>query len=119
MKIAVSAQGPSVDDQVDERFGRARYFIITDTDLKEFEAIDNSVNRNALQAAGIASAELVADHGAKAVLTGHLGPKAFPALGLAGIKGYDAVGMTVRQALEAFTAGALAELTEAGEAHAH
>jgi predicted Fe-Mo cluster-binding NifX family protein len=118
VKIAVSAQGPSADDKVDERFGRARYFIIS-SGTDGLEVIDNSTNRNALQAAGIASAELIADHGAEAVLTGHLGPKAFPALGLAGIKGYSAIGMTVREALAAFEAGTLAELTEAGEAHAH
>ncbi|MDZ4655397.1 MAG: NifB/NifX family molybdenum-iron cluster-binding protein [Coriobacteriia bacterium] len=119
MKVAVSAVGPSLDDTVDERFGRAHYFLVVDTGTDSVEAIDNSTNRNAMQAAGIASAELVADHGVEAVVTGHLGPKAFPALGLAGIKGYSAVGMTVREALEALEAGTLAELTEAGEAHAH
>jgi len=119
MKVVISALGPTVDDPVDERFGRARYFVVADTESDSVDVIDNSTNRNAMQGAGIASAELVADAGAKAVVTGHLGPKAFPALGMAGIKGYSGVGMTVQQALEAFKAGTLAELTEAGEAHAH
>ncbi|MDO9556365.1 MAG: NifB/NifX family molybdenum-iron cluster-binding protein [Coriobacteriia bacterium] len=119
MKVAVSAVGPTLDDKVDERFGRARYFLITDGTAGDVEVIDNSTNRNAMQAAGIASAELVADHGVEAVVTGHLGPKAFPALGLAGIKGYSAVGMTVREALEALAAGTLVELTEAGQAFPH
>ncbi|MBN2821972.1 MAG: NifB/NifX family molybdenum-iron cluster-binding protein [Coriobacteriia bacterium] len=119
MKVAVSAQGPSKDDKVDERFGRARFFIVADTESAEFEAIDNSKNRNAMQAAGIASAEIMSERGVEAVLTGHLGPKAFPALGVSGIKGYSAIGMTVAEALEAFAAGTLVELTEAGEAHVH
>lgn len=119
MKVAISTLGGSLDDNVDERFGRARFFLIADTETDEVTVVDNSTNRNALQGAGIASAELVADAGAAAIITGHLGPKAFPALGMAKIKGYTGVGMTAREALEAFKAGTLAELTEAGEAHAH
>ncbi len=117
MIVAVSAIEPNMDSMVDERFGRAMYFVVYDTQAGTAEMIDNSRNRNALQAAGIASAELVADAGAKAVITGHLGPKAFPALGMAGIKGYSGVGMTVSEALSAFDSDALEELTEAGEAH--
>ncbi len=117
MRIAISALGATLDDTVDERFGRAMHLLVHDTETGETQAIDNSVNRNALQAAGIASAELVANAGAEVVITGHLGPKAFTALQAAHIKGYSAVGMTVGEAVEAFGAGALTELTEAGEAH--
>lgn len=117
MKVAVSALEPSIESAVDERFGRAMFFVVHDTETNATETIDNSVNRKALQASGIASAELVAGAGARAVITGHLGPKAFSALGLAGIKGYSGVGMTVREALDAFETGALDELTEAGESH--
>lgn len=117
MKIALSTLGPALDDTVDERFGRAMYFLLHDTDTHDTRAIDNSENRNALQAAGIASAELVAGVGVGAVITGHLGPKAFSALQIAGIKGYSGVGMTAREAIEAYVAGTLDELTEAGESH--
>lgn len=80
--------------------------------------VDNTTNMNALQGAGIATAETVSDHGAAAVITGHLGPKAFAALQAAGISGYDGTGMTVREAVAALAAGTLSELAEAGEAHA-
>jgi len=92
-------------------------FVIHDTETGESRTIDNTENRNALQAAGTASAELVSGAGATVVITGHLGPKAFSALKIADIKGYSAVGMTARQAVEGFAAGTLQELTEAGEAH--
>ncbi|PKQ21058.1 MAG: dinitrogenase iron-molybdenum cofactor biosynthesis protein [Actinobacteria bacterium HGW-Actinobacteria-6] len=118
MKVVVSALGPGLDDRVDERFGRAMYLIVTDTDNDSLESIENATNRNALQGAGIASAEIVSDQGAKTVITGHLGPKAFAALGVAGVRGYNGAGMTVREAIAAFVAGSLEELTEAGEAHA-
>ena len=118
MKVAVSSLGPTLEDKVDERFGRAMHFIVVDTVSGAFEAIVNDLNRNALQGAGIASAELVADRGAEAVITGHLGPKAFSALEAAGIRGYDGTGMTVAAALAAFAEGTLRSLDEAGEAHA-
>lgn len=118
MKVVVSAIGPSLDDQVDERFGRARFLIVADTNGTMLESVDNSTNRNAMHAAGIATAEIVSDHKAEAVITGHLGPKAFAALGQCGVRGYNGAGMSVREALAALAAGSLIELTEAGEAHA-
>ena len=118
MKVAITALGPTVEDKVDERFGRAMYFIVADTEADGVDVIANDANRNALQGAGIASAELVADHGAEAVITGHLGPKAFSGLKAAGIHGYDGAGMTVAAALAAFAGGTLRSLDEAGEAHA-
>ncbi|MDO8848995.1 MAG: NifB/NifX family molybdenum-iron cluster-binding protein [Coriobacteriia bacterium] len=118
MKVAVSSLGTSLDDRVDDHFGRARYFVIADTDSDTGEAVDNATNMNALQGAGIAAAETVSDHGATAVITGHLGPKAFAALKAAEIPGYNGSGMTVRSAVAAFAAGELPALTEAGEAHA-
>ncbi len=117
MKVAVSALGATMADRVDERFGRAMYLLIIDTETGLVEAVDNAANRNALQAAGIGAAEIVSDRGAAAVITGHLGPKAFAALGTAGVRGYNGAGMTVEAAVEAFSAGLLDELTEAGEAH--
>lgn len=118
MKVAVSSLGTSLDDRVDDHFGRARYFVIADTESDAADAVDNTTNMNALQGAGIAAAETVSDHGAQAVITGHLGPKAFAALQAAQIPGYSGSGMTVREAVAAFAAGTLHELTEAGEAHA-
>jgi len=38
MKIAISATGPSLDDEVESRFGRCPYFIIADPDTMQFEA---------------------------------------------------------------------------------
>jgi predicted Fe-Mo cluster-binding NifX family protein len=115
MKLAISASGPALSDAVDERFGRAVYFILVDPSTMEHEAIDNSVNRNALQGAGIAAAELVAGHEVEAVLTGQLGPKAFRALQAASIPAYAAAGMTAADAVAAFKSGSLERLSEAGE----
>ncbi|MBN2247926.1 MAG: NifB/NifX family molybdenum-iron cluster-binding protein [Coriobacteriia bacterium] len=118
MKVAVSALGPTLEDRVDSHFGRALYLLVVDSETGEFEAIDNNANKNAMGGAGIGAAELVSDRRAAAVVTGHLGPNAFKALGTAGIPGYSGIGRTVREAVAAVVAGELEQLTEAGEAHA-
>jgi predicted Fe-Mo cluster-binding NifX family protein len=45
-----------------------------------------------------------------------VGPKAFQALRIAGIAGFNGTGMTVREAVTAWKGGRLEQLTE-GEAH--
>lgn len=75
MKIAVSSTGPSLNDQIDARFGRCVYFIIVDPATMDFEAIPNQ-NVSSTSGAGISSAQLMVDKGADVVLTGNLGPKA-------------------------------------------
>jgi predicted Fe-Mo cluster-binding NifX family protein len=42
MKIAVSATGPELEDLVDPRFGRCRYYIIANTETLQFEAVVNA-----------------------------------------------------------------------------
>ena len=72
MKIGISATGKTLDSEVDLRFGRCRYFIISDTETNEFEAIDNS-SATAAGGAGISAAQILSNKGVKAVLTGNCG----------------------------------------------
>lgn len=118
MKIAVSAQGMTLDSPVDPHFGRAKYFVVLDAETGEAAGYDNTVNLNAVQGAGIQSAKTVADLGARTVITGHVGPKAFVALVSAGVGVYSCAGGTVREAFDAFRAGTLAPVVKAtGEGH--
>lgn len=118
MKVAVSALGPGPESTVDDKFGRAMWFVVYDSETGSYEAIDNAANRNALQGAGIGAAETVSNAGATAVITGHLGPKAFNVLASLGIEGYVGSGMTVAEAVAAYERGELERIDEAGEAHA-
>jgi len=105
-KIAISSEGPTLDEKVDPRFGRAGGFIIVDPETMEFEYKDNGASQAAARGAGPQTAELISNSGAKVVLTGHVGPTAFDALTAAGIKvGQDCVGLTVREAVERFVSG--------------
>ena len=105
-KIAISSEGPSLDDMLDSRFGRAAGFVVVDPDTMESTYLDNGSAQKRGQGAGIQAAEMVADSGAKLVLTGFVGPKAFQALQSAGIQvGQELQGLTVRQALERYQSG--------------
>ncbi|MBW2631731.1 MAG: 4Fe-4S binding protein [Deltaproteobacteria bacterium] len=104
MKIAVTATGSSLDDQVEARFGRTPYYLFVNPETMEFEAIQNP-NVAAGGGVGIQSAQLMADHGVKYVLTGNCGPNASQVFGAAGIQVIVGVTGIIRQAVEQFKAG--------------
>lgn len=105
-KIAVTSEGPSLDQAVDPRFGRAAGFMVVDPTDMSFEYLDNGGSQTLAQGAGIQAAESVARSGAKVLLTGFVGPKAFRALEAAGIKiGQNLDNMSVGEAVQAFLDG--------------
>jgi len=104
MKVAVSSTGPDIGSQVDPRFGRCKYFIVADTDSMDFESVENP-NVMAMGGAGIQSAQLIANKGVEAVLTGNCGPNAFRTLAAAGVKVVTGVNGIIKEAVEGFKSG--------------
>lgn len=113
MKVAVTSSGTGPAAAVDPRFGRAAGFIIYETDDGTFEYRGKSQNLNEMQGAGIQPAKNIADAGAKTLITGHCGPRAFSALSAAGVKVYTGAAGTVAEAVEALESGALKEAGDA------
>lgn len=113
MRIAISAKNISVKSEVDQRFGRSKFFIVYDTETGLAEAHDNEINLNVMQGAGIQSAANVAGLGVEAILTGHIGPNSFRVLSTAGIKVYTGLVDTVENALEDLKSGKLTPITSA------
>jgi predicted Fe-Mo cluster-binding NifX family protein len=107
MKIIVTASGKTLESPVDARLGRAEMFILFDDETEAVEPLDNRMNRDLPQGAGIQAAGAIAESGAKCVITGHCGPKAFRALEAAGIEVYVGAKGTVREALDRYKAGEL------------
>lgn len=107
MKIVFTTSGDNLNAPLDTRFGRAPKFLVFDLDTDTFTVIDNEQNLNAAQGAGIQSAETVARTGAKCLVSGHCGPKAFRVLSAAGIKVYTSDAQTVAEALKQYRAGKL------------
>jgi predicted Fe-Mo cluster-binding NifX family protein len=109
VKIVFTTSGDDLNAPLDSHFGRAPKFLVYDLESKTFNVVNNRQNLDAAQGAGIQSAETVARLGAKVLVTGHSGPKAFRALAAAGIKVYHSDAPTVAEALEQYLSGKLTE----------
>ncbi|NWG04259.1 MAG: NifB/NifX family molybdenum-iron cluster-binding protein [Syntrophaceae bacterium] len=112
MKIAISSAGKNLDSEIDLRFGRCQYFIFVDPETMEFEACENE-GLMASGGAGVQAAQFIVQKGAKALITGNLGPNAASALSASGIKVHLVSGGTIREVTEAFKAGKLQEASGA------
>jgi len=101
MKIAITSTGAKLEDKVDPRFGRCRYFILFDTDTNKFEAMENT-GAQGMGGVGIQSGQIMADKGVETVLTGSCGPNAFQTLQAAGIKVITGASGTVQEAIDKY-----------------
>lgn len=106
MKVAVSSNGDDLSAQVSPVFGRCSYYLFVDTESMEFEAVANPAI-SAPGGAGIQAAQFIANQGAKAVLTGNVGPNAFNVLQAAGVQIFTVTSGTVKEAVEAYKEGGL------------
>lgn len=109
MKLVISAaDNTGLNAPFDPRFGRAGYFALIETDSDAVESFANDAV-NASGGAGTQSAQFISEKGAKAVISGHFGPKAERALAAAGIEMLLAPAgeHTVADLLAAYKAGQL------------
>lgn len=112
MKIAVTSSGKENTSPLNPRFGRCEYFIIVDTETKEWTAVDNPAI-GARGGAGTQAAQFIANQGAEAVISGRYGPNAFTALEAAGLQAFVSTQESVDAALDKFLAGELEQITSA------
>jgi predicted Fe-Mo cluster-binding NifX family protein len=114
MKIVLTAKGKEASSPVDERFGRAEYFILYDDAAQTYSVINNP-GQYENSGAGVKASQIVIDAGAEVVITGSLGPKAFMVLRDAGIRGYQNHPGTLEEMVVAFKEEKLQELLTPGE----
>ena len=109
MILCIPSSGPEPGDLIDDRFGRAPYFIIYDTDT---DAITQHRNESAggMGGAGPKAAQFLISKGVDAVVTGRVGGNALEALKAGGIRVFlsEEKG-TVREAISGFLHGSLKE----------
>ncbi len=102
MIVAVSASSGSMSAQVDERFGRAPWFVLYDTESGKFEAVSNP-SVNVSHGAGPQTVNLLRNRGVGKVITGRVGPNARSVLEASGIEVVEgASGISVKEAVERF-----------------
>jgi predicted Fe-Mo cluster-binding NifX family protein len=115
MNIALSAAEPGLDAEIDQRFGRCRFFTVVDVDTLECESIENGSSLSPGGAGTLASQTLTGKN-VRAVLTGNCGPNAFNVLNAAGIDVYTGVSGKVKDAIEKFKNGELLKNNQASVA---
>jgi len=118
MKVCVTATSGTLDAQIDPRFGRCAYFVIVDMDSMKFEALPN-VSAQAMHGAGVQAAQIIANKGVQAVITGSVGPNAHQVLSAGGIKIIIENTGTVREVIARCQSGKLQEGTNAPNVSAH
>ena len=103
MKLIISAQNPSLEAQVDRRFGRCMWLVLFDTETNQWEAFQNP-GASQSGGAGVAAAQLVLDKGADVVLSGDFGPNASRAFQAAkiGMQRFTDSTTTVQEAVDHF-----------------
>ena len=106
MKVCITSSGPGLDSEMDPRFGRCQYFIFADPQSLELEVIENP-NLAASGGAGIQSAQLVANRGVEAVITGQVGPNAYTTLQAGKVRIVTGVAGKVGDLLEKYKKGEL------------
>ena len=104
--IAVSATGTTLEDQVDQRFGRCKYFLIVNSETLTFESMPNQ-GALASGGAGIKAAQTLAEKGVKAVISGNIGPNAFDTLSAANIDSYVGASGEIKSFIQKFNRGEL------------
>ena len=110
MIIAITSTGPDLSSNSDNRFGRANYIILYDTDTGKYESIDNSSNIARSQGAGIKCAEMLVDKGVDYLITGNCGPNAFRVLSSSGIKVYTTQTESVENIIQKFKTGKINQI---------
>jgi predicted Fe-Mo cluster-binding NifX family protein len=109
MKIAIASSGKTLDSLVDPRFGRCPYFLIVDSETKEFKVIENKAGQT-FRGAGISAAQIVANEKVEAVFAGNFGPNAVNVLSPGGIRIFAGLsGVSAKKALKQFQEGKLKE----------
>lgn len=103
MKILFAVESDNgLDSRLDNRFGRAAYFLIWDMDDEKVLSIEENQYKNDGHGVGIKAANLVIDHGCGTVIAAQPGPKAAAILAQAGVKVIVDDKGTVKEALEKY-----------------
>jgi len=109
LNICITSSDRDLESEVDQTFGRARYFLFVDSETRETDVVENTPGAHG---AGVQAAQLLSERGANVLLTGNVGPNAYQGLKAAGVRVYIGAKGTSKQALENYEAGDLLEATE-------
>ena len=108
MKVAVASSGENLSSKLADRFARAEYFIIYDTESGNYEVVENTTAE--AHGAGPRVVQMIASYGVDAMIVPGMGGNAFSALMAAGIKAYLGKPVSVEENIKMLQNGELEEL---------
>ena len=107
MKIAFATDGNNLQDKIALHFGKAKNFLIFDTEKETFEVFENpEIKGKELPP------DFLAKQGVKAVIAFSLGPKAFEKFKNYKIEVFKAIEGTILENIEKFKEGNLKKLSK-------
>lgn len=107
MKVCFTAKGTTLDALMDERFGRAPYFVIVESGTGSFDAIKNPYADGG-GGVGPKAAQVLIANNVKVLVSGQVGGNAREVLTAAGIAMYTyRAGGVVRDAFDQFSKNTL------------
>ncbi len=107
MKVCITSQGPTLESPTEERFGRAPFFIIIESENGSHEAVTNPFTAGA-GGVGPKAAQILIANNVKALVSGQVGGNAREVLASAGIAMYACkAGGSVKEAFDQFMNNAL------------
>ena len=101
MIICITSNGNTLDATVSPVFGRCPYYIFYDLDKDTYEAVPNP-SVMARGGAGIQAAQFIVNKGAKAIISGNIGPNAASVLQSAGVDMFIGEPVSVREIVDKF-----------------
>jgi predicted Fe-Mo cluster-binding NifX family protein len=119
MTFLFTTEGEDPKAPLDERFGRAKKFLVYSMDANTWKVVGNQENMEAGHGAGIAAAQKAVSLGVHAVVSGHFGPKAFAVLEQAGVQMFSTTNCTVEEAIGRYRKGQLQAVTTPSEPQEH
>ena len=113
MRIVISSDGDTIENNVDMRFGRCRYFLIVDIEDGEIIDVKSVENEGAVMGhgAGIKAAQQAGNLNPDKIITGNLGPNAFNVLSQLNISAYMGSG-TVKDSIQKLLEGKLERISQ-------
>jgi len=105
MKVAITAHGPNLTDEIDPRFDRAKFLVVVDTETEQFTAYGNVRCLGSHQDAVKMAAQRIKQLDVDTVLTGKVGDEALAALRAENIRVGTVTSGLIKDALEAYQAG--------------
>ncbi len=115
MKILVPSSGEDITNKIDEHFSKAKHFIFMDVEKDVWEVLENEYLRDKHPGDKIATKAI--DLKVQAMIVASIGPHAFDILSKANIKVFFFEKGTIKEAIDKFKRGELAQMFKANKKH--